>query len=424
MPTIENPSPVRRRESSSPVRRRENQSPVRRRDYRLDAARGLCLFLILIDHTRNNALTHVTLGAFGLSDAATIFIFVSGYTAAIAFGSVYRRSGWLIGSARVGVRVWQLYVAQIAVVMAVGALPGLVRHFFGVDGYTDRLELAHLFVDPVSALSGIVTLTYVPPYLDILPVYVALMAMIPGAMAIARIDRRLIPALSLALWAVVRVTHWNLPADPSEGRGWFFDPFSWQLMFFAGFTLGMGWIRMPSFRVPALRVLAVAILVFGFIARTDFVAAAVPAVAPLHAWIIHTLDKTYLDPLEVMHFWALGYLATGLLASRLHLLEHRALRPILMVGQQSLSVFLATVLLADIGGIAFDFLGWGVWQQVIENIVAFAFLLGVARVTEWVKAAPWKRPGVPPAHIAAWDPADPPGQKPLPGFAGRRQDFA
>ena len=55
------------------------------RDIKLDLFRGLSLFIILIDHTRGNVLSRWTPGNFGLSDAASVFIFVSGYTVALAF---------------------------------------------------------------------------------------------------------------------------------------------------------------------------------------------------------------------------------------------------------------------------------------------------------------------------------------------------
>ncbi|MGH7120675.1 MAG: OpgC domain-containing protein, partial [Acetobacteraceae bacterium] len=63
-----------------------------RRDLRLDFFRGISLFIILIDHTRGSNLAQWTLGSFGLSDAACIFIFISGITSALAFGRGYGRT--------------------------------------------------------------------------------------------------------------------------------------------------------------------------------------------------------------------------------------------------------------------------------------------------------------------------------------------
>ncbi len=189
----------------------------KQRDLRLDFFRGISLFIILIDHMRGNTLGNWTPGHFGFSDAACIFIFISGYTAALAFGSLYGRTTWLSATARVALRVWQLYIAQIAVCVVVASIPGITRHLFGTDGYASVLKLDYLFIDPIDAIWGLVTLTYVPAYLDILPVYVVMMAMIPLAVMIARVNPRLVIVASAALWAAARVFHWNLPADPDGG---------------------------------------------------------------------------------------------------------------------------------------------------------------------------------------------------------------
>ena len=57
--------------------------PVAERELRLDLFRGLALWLIFIDHLPVNVLTWFTLRNYGFSDATEIFIFISGYTAAI-----------------------------------------------------------------------------------------------------------------------------------------------------------------------------------------------------------------------------------------------------------------------------------------------------------------------------------------------------
>ena len=64
----------------------------------------------------------------GLSDAAAMFVFVSGYAGGLAFGGVYKRAGWLLGTARIGLRIWQLYIAQLAIVLVVAAVWTLTRY--------------------------------------------------------------------------------------------------------------------------------------------------------------------------------------------------------------------------------------------------------------------------------------------------------
>ena len=52
------------------------------RELRLDLFRGLALWLIFVDHVSPDVLTWFTIRSYGFSDAAEIFIFISGYTAA------------------------------------------------------------------------------------------------------------------------------------------------------------------------------------------------------------------------------------------------------------------------------------------------------------------------------------------------------
>ena len=64
-----------------------------RRDLRLDLFRGLSLLFIFIDHIPNNVLSYVTLHSIAFSDAAEVFIFISGYAAATVYGRALQRHG-------------------------------------------------------------------------------------------------------------------------------------------------------------------------------------------------------------------------------------------------------------------------------------------------------------------------------------------
>jgi len=92
------------------------------RDVRLDFFRGVALFLIFVDHIPGNVLSHFTVQSIGFSDAAEIFIFVSGYTAALVYGRAMLKQGGVIASVKVFHRVWQLYVAHIFIFLIFTAL--------------------------------------------------------------------------------------------------------------------------------------------------------------------------------------------------------------------------------------------------------------------------------------------------------------
>src|SRR5258708_31928612 len=87
------------------------------RELRLDMFRGLALWLIFIDHASPDVLTWFTIRSYGFSDAAEIFIFISGYTAAFVYGRVMRESGFVIATARVMRRAWQVFFAHVFIVL-------------------------------------------------------------------------------------------------------------------------------------------------------------------------------------------------------------------------------------------------------------------------------------------------------------------
>src|SRR5215472_12797409 len=83
------------------------------RDLRLDLFRGIALWLIFLDHIPSNLVAWITIRNYGFSDATEIFVFVSGYTAAFVYGREMRERGFVIASAKILRRAWQIYVAHV-----------------------------------------------------------------------------------------------------------------------------------------------------------------------------------------------------------------------------------------------------------------------------------------------------------------------
>jgi hypothetical protein len=103
------------------------------RDLRLDFFRGLSLLFIFIDHIPNNFLSYVTLHSIAFSDAAEVFVFISGYAAALAYGHLFHSKGLPIATVHVYHRIWHLYVAHIFIFAVYAAMPRSI----------DRRELAN-----------------------------------------------------------------------------------------------------------------------------------------------------------------------------------------------------------------------------------------------------------------------------------------
>ena len=208
------------------------------RDPRLAFYRGIAMFIILVAHTPGNFLTLWIPARFGFSDATEIFVFCSGMASAIAFGKAFEHRGWFLGTARVAFRVWQVYWAHIAVFFVIAVLMATLNstELFKKD-YIGSLNLWPFFKDPVPQLMGLMTLTYVPNYFDILPMYIAILAMMPIVVGLKNMHGALAVVFVLVIWLGANMGYLAMPAEPWSERTWFFNPFGWQLVFFTGFAL-------------------------------------------------------------------------------------------------------------------------------------------------------------------------------------------
>jgi hypothetical protein len=87
--------------------------PPKGRDYRLDLLRGFANWAIFLDHIPNNSVNWITQRNYGFSDAADLFVFISGYTASFVYARMMLERGFVIGATRLTKRAWQIYVAHI-----------------------------------------------------------------------------------------------------------------------------------------------------------------------------------------------------------------------------------------------------------------------------------------------------------------------
>src|SRR5690349_1456275 len=164
-------------DGASERRRRDMADPFPRRgrDLRLDFFRGLSLFFIFIDHIPNNFLGWFTLHSIAFSDAAEVFIFISGYTAALVYGRSLRQHGAFFATAQIYRRVWQLYVAHIFLFMIFTAEVSYTILTVNNPMYAEEMRVADFLQEPHIAVLKALTLQFQPTFLDILPLYIVLL---------------------------------------------------------------------------------------------------------------------------------------------------------------------------------------------------------------------------------------------------------
>jgi hypothetical protein len=360
------------------------------RDLRLDFFRGLALLLIFIAHVPDNWFAQYRPGAFGLSDSADIFVFVSGSAAAFAYGSVFRRAGFLAGTARVVRRCAQLYASHLGLFFAVVTLCVVGNHALntGMD-YIALLNLGYFFDHPQEALVGLFSLTYVPNYFDILPMYLVALAILPPLMLLSRLHVVVAALVSLFLYLAVPFFTFQLPAEIAFDRPWFFNPFAWQFLFYSGFFLSAGWLKAPPSR-RWLMVLCAVFLILSIPLSHYPTYSIVGWLDDLREYLEPFVSKTNLGILRWLHFMCLAYLAAALLKDREQILERKLAAPLVKTGQQSLPVFLTGMALSYVAGMALDELGRNILTTALVNAVGVASLILLAYLMAWFKSQPWR----------------------------------
>jgi len=204
------------------------------RDLRVDLFRGVALWWIFIDHIPANWIAQFSLRNFALCDATEIFVLLAGYAAGLAYGRSMDRHGWVFAAADVIKRAWTLYIAHIFLFVVFSAQVSYSATALDRSEYLDEIHLDVLAEAPYRAMLEALKLSFQPAYLNILPMYVALLAWFAALLPLLRWPPVLF-LLSMAVYAVARATGANFPSW--TGGGWYFNPVAWQFLFIIGAIL-------------------------------------------------------------------------------------------------------------------------------------------------------------------------------------------
>jgi hypothetical protein len=372
------------------------------RDIRLDLFRGLALWFIFLDHIPTNVVSWLTVRNYGFSDATEIFVFISGYTAVIAYGRMMEREGWIRAASRVGRRVWQLYVAHILLFVAFSAQVAWVSMARDTPALIEEMELLGLGQNPYRAILEAALLRFRPVNLDILPLYIVLLAAFPFVLPVLLRRPFAVIAASLALYAATCHFDWNLPAYP-ENKVWFFNPLAWQVVFYVGAAcavLGPEIAWLDRFRLP-LSILAALFLVFAAVIALSWHYNPLERLIP--AWvarIIYPIDKTNVDILRFLHFLALAWLVRLAVPPDAGFLKWPVLRPLRRCGEQSLLIFCLGTFLALSGQVIVDHFEESLLAQIVVSGAGILIMCGAAYAASWFKGGGSAGPGRAPAAEA------------------------
>ena len=201
-------------------------------DLRLSLLLGIAAWFLFLDHIPHNAVSALTLRNFGFSGATDLFVFVGGYTAAILYGKMMLERGFVVTATRIFRRVWQLYAAYVVLFVIYIDLIGYVARKTAAPEIIHEFNVAGILGHTIRTLIYGLLLQAKPLNLDVLQLFIVLMAFFPIVLFGMLRRPNLTVAGSIALYLAARKFDWNLSSFP-EGR-WYFNPFSWQLLFVLG----------------------------------------------------------------------------------------------------------------------------------------------------------------------------------------------
>ncbi len=354
------------------------------RDDRIDFFRGLALLLIFVDHVPSSLLSLFGLKSLAFADAAELFFFVSGLTAALVYAPFMNQAGFAAGAARIWRRAWGLYCAHMILFVFVVAGVAIAVALSGREGYFVFFRVEHFFSQTDATIVPALLLSYQPAYLDVLPVYVVFFLALPWICFAAsrNIWFALVP--SFLLYIAVQLWGWTFRTYPWDAT-WLFNPLAWQFLFVLGIAVGHGQPRLDG--VFGRWATALAALFAAVAAIVQFSAALhslVPEIPSLHAFAL-PVYKANLGWLRVVSFLALAIVVARLMPGRGVLQRSALCAPVVRCGRNSLAVFCLGTLLAIPAQVAWHDGGHSTLLQLLVSIAGVALLLGFARALDLLK---------------------------------------
>jgi hypothetical protein len=367
------------------------------RDLRLDLFRGLALWLIFLDHIPNNIVNWVTIRNYGFSDAAEIFVYISGYTAAFVYGRAMQERGFVVAAARVFKRVWQVYVAHVFIFVIFMAEVSYLTARVDNPLYSEEMRVFDFLQQPGEALVQALLLRFQPNFMDVLPLYIVLLLGLPFVLWLLLRQPTIVLICSIALYTAVQYFSWNLPAYPNGT--WFFNPLAWQLLFVVG-----AWCAIAAGeevgKLIRSRFVVAAAVAYLFVAFLVVLTWYFPRFAPLIPKVVqdwmYPIDKNNLDLLRFLHFLALAVLTVRFIPMDWPFLKSPWLRPMIMCGQHSLEIFCLGIFLAFIGHFLTSEVSSSVGMQILISFLGIFVMISVAWLITWYNNVEGRGSGKPP----------------------------
>lgn len=353
------------------------------RDIRLDVFRGLANWSIFLDHIPNNAIAWVTLKNYGFSDSADLFVFISGYTVGYVYSRTMAAKGFLVAAVGILARVWQLYVAHILLFVFYVAIIGYIAQRYEHAHLLDEFNIKRLIADPVEFLKHGLLLEFKPFNLDVLPLYIVLLASFPPVLWLLVRSPAVALVGSLAIYLATHAFSLNLVSYPNGV--WYFNPFAWQFLFVIGAWIaidGLGVVQRLVQSRTALY-LAALYLLFAFVvmlmSRFGFRSEMPTFIVDL----FFPNDKTNLAIYRIVHILALALIMVRIVLRDAKFLTAPIVRLASICGERSLEVFCAGIFLSFLGTFIIELVSGSFVSQVLISLTGISVMILVAAYRIW-----------------------------------------
>jgi hypothetical protein len=365
------------------------------RDLRIDACRGIALWCIFLDHIPNNIGSWLTLRNYGFSDAAEVFMFVSGVTCALAYGNAQSREGWNGVISRSLRRSWDIYVAFLLLTFA----SVILVHLVGGGPCADANNTRILLDQPGATLARAAILQYRPANTDVLPIFVLLHLLFAPLLWLLLRMPNVTLAASLALYGLVRIFGWTVPAWPNSH--WAFNPMAWQLLVVLGaWWVIEGWKLRPWATSRTALILAGLYLLFSFVIALSWRIQPLQALIPeALATLLDPLDKANLDPLRLLHFLAIAVWAAWLVPRNWRAQSNPVMQCAIQCGQNSLPIYCLGVLLAFASHLVLLDVSNGLAMQIALSATGIVAMIAAAKLLNLISTKPRQQSAIDSTHL-------------------------
>ncbi len=354
------------------------------RDPRIDFFRGLAIYMIFVDHVSGDPLAKFTFHMLGFSDAAELFVFISGLACGIAYSRVFARHGFSVLTLSIIKRAGRIYlyyvlssVAMILIVITAMKYMELPNSF-GVSA--DQ---------PMPAISSAVFLLSPPHLSGILVLYIIFTLIIVPALLISQGQiRNLMLAVSGMAWLACQFfSDYTAPLT----HRLFLNPLAWQFLFAIGVTLGIEreskqplWPNLLRLRWAVKVAWAVVLGAFLYriiVANSGFNVAS----WKMDDAIANTM-KENLSPLRLVHFLSVALLVAVYFRQDSPFLNWTIAKSLITTGMHSLDVFSLSVVVTVMVNIVVLTSGPSLSDRLIIDSIVFVLLALTAAALEHRRA--------------------------------------